>query len=84
MRFLGQCPWQNGALPSIENGYRSNVDHLTLYKKGLAYGYYDVECEAGYELDSNIGGRITCLTLGSWSSPLPQCKSILIKNEFFN
>ena len=69
----GQCPWQNDTLPTVANGYRKTVDNLKLYSDGLAYGFYDIDCNGGFRLDANIGGRITCLDSGLWSQPLPSC-----------
>lgn len=78
----GRCPLSNGELPKIENGYRSNIDNIKVYSSGVAEGFYDVSCSSGYELDSSIGGRITCLTSNSWSSPLPQCKCMSKEKNF--
>ena len=71
---LGRCPLKDNALPTIPNSYRSNVDNIKVYSDGFAEGYYDIDCNAGYALDSTSNERITCLPSGSWSEPLPQCK----------
>ncbi|CAF0860968.1 unnamed protein product [Adineta steineri] len=71
----GQCAWQDNAFPIIPYSYMFNADNLTLYTYGLAYGYYDIGCERGYAPDPTFGTRITCLSSGSWSMPLPICKS---------
>ena len=69
----GQCPWQNDTLPKIANGYHKSAVNLTLYTDGTAYGFYDIDCNGGFRLDTSIGGRITCLESGQWSQPLPNC-----------
>jgi len=55
-----------------------------VYTNGFAQGYYDIECEPGYNLDPNIGGRITCLASGSWSQPLPVCICKLLYYNHFD
>jgi hypothetical protein len=77
MVYLGRCPLINGGLPTIQNGYPSNLDNVNLYPDGTADGYYDVACNSGYALNTGIGRRITCLVSGSWSQPLPQCNCML-------
>ena len=71
----GQCPLQEGALPTVLNSHRSNVDNVKLSSEGTAFGYYDIECDPGFTLDPTIGGRISCFETGQWSNPLPQCVS---------
>ena len=68
-----RCPWTNGALPTVDNGYRSSVANLRAFSDGFATGYYDIACDLGYTLDPEIGSRISCLETGQWSSPLPKC-----------
>ncbi|CAM2719669.1 unnamed protein product [Rotaria socialis] len=70
-----QCSWSNG-LPLVPNSRKVNVTQLETYSDGQAYGFYDIQCDPGYSLDSTIGGRITCLESGKWSSPLPVCRSM--------
>jgi hypothetical protein len=82
--YSGRCPAIDGVLPTIPNGYRSNVDNVQLYSDGTAAGYYDISCEPGYALNTAIGGRITCLASGSWSQPLPQCNCMLFHFESDN
>ncbi len=77
MVHLGRCPLIDGGLPKISNGYRSNVANVNLYSDNTAEGYYDVSCEPGYALNTDIGGRITCLSSDAWSQPLPQCNCML-------
>lgn len=72
-RTSGRCLWENDPLPSVSNSYRSNADNLRVFSNGQASGYYDIDCDPGYALDSTIGARITCLESGQWSSPLPKC-----------
>ena len=73
----GRCLWENDPLPSVSNAYRSNTDNLRVFSNGQASGYYDIQCDPGYALDSSIGARITCLESGQWSSPLPRCNCML-------
>jgi hypothetical protein len=79
MNTIGRCPAIDGALPTVPNGYRSNVDNVNLYSDGTADGYYDVSCNPGYALNTDIGGRITCLSSDAWSQPLPQCNCRLFR-----
>jgi len=72
----GQCRWKDGALPTVENGYRSSVMNLKTYSDDTAEGFYEVQCHAGYRLNEAIGGRIMCLESGEWSQPLPECISM--------
>jgi hypothetical protein len=60
------------------------VDNVQLYSDGTAAGYYDISCNPGYALNTDIGGRITCLASGSWSQPLPQCNCMLFHFESDN
>lgn len=70
---LDQCPLQRNALPSIPNGFISNADNIKIYGNSSATGYYDIECQAGYQFSNGADGRVTCLPSGSWST-LPECK----------
>ncbi len=60
------------------------MDNVQLYSDGTAAGYYDISCNPGYALNTDIGGRITCLASGSWSQPLPQCNCMLFHFESDN
>ena len=79
--YLGGCPLINGVLPTVSNSYPSNVNNIRFDSDGTILGYYDLVCVSGYSLDTNIGGRITCLTTNSWSQPLPQCNGMLFHSS---
>ena len=49
------------------------MTNLKMFSDDTAQGFFDVQCNSGYQLDETIGGRVMCLESGEWSQPLPEC-----------
>lgn len=60
-------------MPTVENGFHSDLTNLKTYADDTAEGFFEVQCNSGYQLDETIGGRVMCLESGDWSQPLPEC-----------
>ena len=79
---LGQCPYNEAAM-KIPNGYISNVSNFALIASNVGSGSLEYSCAPGYALNPMIGGRLTCLSNGAWTT-FPVCQCELFHREYFS
>ena len=73
IHLAGQCTY-NGTSLQVANGFISDTSDFRVTPTGLAAGSLVYSCGSGFALNPVIGGRLTCLTSGAWTT-LPVCQS---------